>query len=95
MRQPLRGQERVRGNTKRRVMMKAAPPSAFEVIEPELGEVMAHYRVGADVVTTVRSLDMRRTPPGLTPSRRAAHVVVPVIGALRGGRLVLDADLHE
>src|SRR4030095_584408 len=42
---------------------------------------LAGNRVGADVVTTVRSLDMRRTPPGLTPSRRAARVVVPVIGA--------------
>src|SRR2546428_1373652 len=36
MRQPLRGQERVRGDAERRVMMEASPAAALEVIEPEL-----------------------------------------------------------
>src|SRR5512147_2323228 len=36
MRQPLRSQERIRGDAQRRVMMEAAPPPAFEVIESQL-----------------------------------------------------------
>src|SRR5262245_33472221 len=35
MRQPLRGQERIRGDAERRMMMKPPPAAAFEVIEPQ------------------------------------------------------------
>ena len=35
MRQPLRGQERIRGDAQRRVMMEPAPASALEVIKAQ------------------------------------------------------------
>jgi hypothetical protein len=36
MGQPLRGEERVRSNAERGVMMEASPAPAFEVIQPQL-----------------------------------------------------------
>jgi hypothetical protein len=36
MRQPLRGQERIRGDAERGVMMKASPAASLEVIKPQL-----------------------------------------------------------